>query len=47
VKRVLLSLAGLLVLYVGALAYVETGRLLVMLLGLGMVGTAYLMKGPR
>lgn len=45
--RVVLSLAGLAVLYVGARTFAETGRPTVMLVGLVMVGAAYLMKGPR
>ena len=46
-KRVILSLAGLLVLYVGAVGYTDTGRVGLMVVGLAMIGLAYLSKGPR
>lgn len=45
--RILLSLLGLLLLYVGALGSAGTTRPTLMLTGLGLVGIAYLMKGPR
>lgn len=45
--RVLLSLAGLVLLYVGALGTAGTVRPTLMLVGLALVGVAYLMRGPR
>lgn len=45
--RVLLSLAGLVLLYVGALGTTGTQRPTLMLLGLGLVAVAYFMRGPR
>lgn len=47
VKRIVLSLAGVALLYVGALGTTGTQRPTLMLLGLGLVGVAYFMKGPR
>lgn len=46
-KRIALSLAGLALLYVGALGTTGTQRPTLMLLGLGLVVVAYLMRGPR
>lgn len=46
-KRIALSLAGVALLYVGALGTAGTQRPTLMLLGLGLVGVAYFMKGPR
>jgi hypothetical protein len=47
VKRILLSLAGLALLYVGALGTTGTQRPTLMLLGVGLVALAYFMRGPR
>jgi hypothetical protein len=47
VKRIVISLAGVALLYVGALGTAGTQRPTLMLLGLGLVGVAYFMKGPR
>ena len=47
VKRIVLSLLGLALLYVGALGTTGTQRPTLMLLGLGLIGVAYFMKGPR
>lgn len=46
-KRVVLSLGGLALLYVGALGTTGTQRPTLMLLGLGLIGLAYFMRGPR
>ena len=46
-KRIVLSLAGLALLYVGALGTTGTQRPALMLLGLGLVAVAYLMRGPK
>lgn len=46
-KRIALSLGGLALLYVGALGTTGTQRPVLMLVGLGLIGVAYFMKGPR
>lgn len=45
--RILLSLLGLVLLYVGALGSTGNPRPTLMLAGVGLVGIAYLMRGPR
>lgn len=45
--RIALSLLGMLLLYVGALGTSGTQRPVIMLVGVGLIGVAYLMKGPR
>lgn len=46
-KRIVISLAGVALLYVGALGTTGTQRPTLMLLGLGLIGLAYFTKGPR
>lgn len=45
--RIGLSLLGMLLLYVGALGTSGAQRPVLMLVGVGLVGIAYLMKGPK
>lgn len=45
--RIALSLLGLVLLYVGGLGTTGDTRPALMLVGVTLVGVAYLMKGPR